>query len=308
MIQHNLVGSLYTSLNDYCQQHRLPSPAPPMEQVVSSWDTEFTPMRREIESSLSLIANGKAVHQPMEMPEKNNTISGLGIRAKFAQRRTSSQSGSFSKPGASSKLVGTPEMTQTPFGDEEEEAPPPRPPRPGLGAQAGGERPRIPSSKPSFSGSAPGTPYGRIPAAASPVPASPYSAGGEDGRNSSRSSFSTPYATPMGGPTPLGSSYGASPGAQGDYFTRNRSTSSVASSIASKKKPPPPPPPKRLPSMQSQFVTALYDFAGQSDGDLAFREGDRIKVIKKTDSTDDWWDGELRGIKGSFPANYVKVG
>lgn len=54
------------------------------------------------------------------------------------------------------------------------------------------------------------------------------------------------------------------------------------------------------------YVTALYDFGGQSAGDLAFREGDRIRVLKKTESTDDWWEGELRGVKGSFPANYVE--
>jgi hypothetical protein len=36
-------------------------------------------------------------------------------------------------------------------------------------------------------------------------------------------------------------------------------------------------------------VTALYDFAGQGSGDLVFREGDRIRVTKKTGSTDDWW-------------------
>jgi hypothetical protein len=98
-----------------------------------------------------------------------------------------------------------------------------------------------------------------------------------------------------------------------DYFARDRqlSTNSAASSIsnlsatiAAKKKPPPPPP--RLPSSQSLFVTALYDFAGQGAGDLAFKEGDRIRVVKKTDSTDDWWQGELRGARGSFPANYCE--
>jgi amphiphysin len=29
--------------------------------------------------------------------------------------------------------------------------------------------------------------------------------------------------------------------------------------------------------------------------------------MKKTGSTDDWWEGELNGVVGSFPANYVKV-
>ena len=82
----------------------------------------------------------------------------------------------------------------------------------------------------------------------------------------------------------------------------------MASIAAAKKKPPPPPPPKpkRLPSTQDHWVTAIYDFAGQGQGDLVFREGDKIRVVKKTDSTDDWWEGDLRGVQGSFPANYCQ--
>ncbi|KAL4778731.1 hypothetical protein BJX76DRAFT_126921 [Aspergillus varians] len=79
------------------------------------------------------------------------------------------------------------------------------------------------------------------------------------------------------------------------------------SSLAGKKKPPPPPPKPRNASSKMTFVKALYDFGGQNSGDLAFKEGDRIRVLKKTDSTDDWWEGELRGVKGSFPANYVEL-
>ena len=97
-------------------------------------------------------------------------------------------------------------------------------------------------------------------------------------------------------------------GPRPDYFIRDRQPSSSSmASIASKKKPPPPPPPKRNFSQQGTWVTAIYDFAGQSQGDLVFKEGDRIRVLKKTDSTDDWWEGELQGIKGSFPANYCQA-
>ncbi|KAI9845736.1 MAG: hypothetical protein M1837_004569 [Sclerophora amabilis] len=92
-----------------------------------------------------------------------------------------------------------------------------------------------------------------------------------------------------------------------DYFARDRvpSSSSISSAAAAKKKPPPPPP-KRSAST-GLWVIALYSFDGQGEGDLAFREGDKIRVVRKTESTDDWWEGELRGMKGSFPANYVRV-
>ncbi len=94
-----------------------------------------------------------------------------------------------------------------------------------------------------------------------------------------------------------------------DYLSQNRapSSSSVMSAVAAKKKPPPPPPPKRGHSL-GLWVTALYNFEAQSAGDLAFKQGDKIRVIKRTESTDDWWEGELRGAKGVFPANYCQVG
>ena len=139
-------------------------------------------------------------------------------------------------------------------------------------------RPRI-SSVPSQTSLALSTPNYNSSAATSPSP----------------NDFGTPQSHAPAGP-------------RADYFSRDRlpSTSSM-SAIAAKKKPPPPPPPKRFPSHQDTWVTALYDFAGQGQGDLSFREGDKIKVIKKTDSTDGWWEGELKGIQGSFPANYCQA-
>ena len=104
-----------------------------------------------------------------------------------------------------------------------------------------------------------------------------------------------PSPTPSPGRLTPTSSYASS--ASGGYFQQ--------AAIAKKK--PPPPPPKRIGSSNSLFAVALYSFDGQSQGDLSFREGDRIKVVKKTDSTDDWWEGELNGVKGSFPANYCKL-
>lgn len=126
----------------------------------------------------------------------------------------------------------------------------------------------------------------------------------------------TPSSEPVLSPASLTTTH--TPGLQSfspagptaDYFSRDRQPSSSStplsalSTITSKKKPPPPPP--RIPSQQHVFVTALYDFDGQGDGDLIFKEGDRIRIVKKTESTDDWWQGELRGVRGAFPANYCQ--
>ncbi|KAH6855331.1 hypothetical protein B0I37DRAFT_364583 [Chaetomium sp. MPI-CAGE-AT-0009] len=97
-----------------------------------------------------------------------------------------------------------------------------------------------------------------------------------------------------------------------DYFRSPSPAASQASSIGAssasfaalgKKKPPPPPPPKRKPD---EWVVALYAFAGQGEGDLSFREGDRIRVVKRTGTDQDWWVGELGGTQGNFPANYCQ--
>ncbi|XP_030642408.1 SH3 domain-containing YSC84-like protein 1 [Chanos chanos] len=55
----------------------------------------------------------------------------------------------------------------------------------------------------------------------------------------------------------------------------------------------------------SLVVTAMHPFAGQQPGDLSFAAGDKITVLTKTDSQYDWWEGELRGQVGIFPANFV---
>lgn len=129
------------------------------------------------------------------------------------------------------------------------------------------------------------------------------------------STVASPISTPLHS---IATGY-APAGPRMDYFSRDRqasttsqqtitspsTTTTTASFPATKKKPPPPPP--RTPSEQFQFVIALYDFGGQGDGDLVFKEGDKIRVVKKTESTDDWWQGELKGVKGMFPANYVQV-
>jgi amphiphysin len=84
-------------------------------------------------------------------------------------------------------------------------------------------------------------------------------------------------------------------------------TPSVSNGFLGKKKPPPPPPKRIASGKPEEFVVALYAFDGQGQGDLSFREGDRIKIVKKTGTDQDWWVGELNGVKGSFPANYCRA-
>ncbi|KAK1998147.1 SH3 domain-containing protein [Colletotrichum falcatum] len=93
-------------------------------------------------------------------------------------------------------------------------------------------------------------------------------------------------------------------GSRVEYFGHQSGLPSDHGNILAKKKPPPPPPAKRLKAPE-EYVIAQYDFSG-GDGDLSFREGDRIRIIKKTETDQDWWMGELGGVKGSFPANYCK--
>lgn len=259
MTQNSLLGNYYTMLHDYCTEENLPSPPPPMGDIISVCEAECKPVQREIER-FACIAGGKAVRQSMKS-DKLAQSNGANGRNGYPQRRTSSQSVQSIQSSQSTSLrpPASPAISAT------SDPPSPDP----------YTRPRI-SSIPSQTSLSLATPNYSSSAITSPSPGDSLA-------------------------------IHAPAGPRADYFTRDRlpSSSSMAS-IAAKKKPPPPPP-KRLPSSQGLWVTALYDFAGQGQGDLAFREGDKIKVVQKTESTDEWWEGELRGVQGSFPANYCQV-
>ncbi|KAG1716761.1 hypothetical protein ID866_359 [Astraeus odoratus] len=88
--------------------------------------------------------------------------------------------------------------------------------------------------------------------------------------------------------------------------TTTATTPNNGTATAIKRPPPPPPPLKPKPKPEPEYVTALYDFDAQADGDLSFKTGDRIEVVVKTESRDDWWTGRLNGVQGAFPGNYVQ--
>ncbi|CAJ2503602.1 Uu.00g109960.m01.CDS01 [Anthostomella pinea] len=275
VIQNRLLGLYYTTLHNYCQDYNFPSPAPPMEEVIAAWSAGYDPVKREFES-VSCIASGKAVRQPMKLPDDPSN--------QDQERRLSNSS------EASSTVANG--FRRVPSGLISSNAPAITGPRPS----------RMPSSTSLASQASAGLQK-------KPSFGSNYHLAPTDFTTASRLGQSlTPTAVSPNSQRP-----------RTDYFARPSTASTTASSasvntaaslasIAVKKKAPPPPPPKRIGSTRpEEFVVAQYDFTGQGAGDLSFREGDRIKIVKKTGTDQDWWMGELGGRKGSFPANYCKA-
>ncbi|GAA5897652.1 amphiphysin [Sporobolomyces salmoneus] len=125
------------------------------------------------------------------------------------------------------------------------------------------------------------------------------------GRTSSTTSSSSGYAKPT-------SSYGASTSSDLPPPAYSAPASGSTPTGLAGKRPPPPPPPSSRPKPQQppiEYVTALYDYVGQAEGDLSFSAGERIEVVKRTESDQDWWTGRTAsGGEGQFPANYTQSG
>jgi len=64
-------------------------------------------------------------------------------------------------------------------------------------------------------------------------------------------------------------------------------------------------PPPQQPQQSSQpKAKAMYAYAGQTQDELSFKDGDIIIIHKKDPGG--WWEGELNGKRGWIPANYVQ--
>jgi len=267
MIQNTLLAQYYTALHNYCEENGFQSPPPPMEEVMSKWSREFEPVKKDVEG-INCIARGKAAHMSMSLGD--DASGRKSITGLNIRNGISNRRPSTGNPKSGS-VSPNPEARVM----------------------------RIPSqaSIPMPVVSPPPAQVSRDP---SPDPTSNYSDRLTPVSSYSVHSPAPDYSTHL---TPVSSYSAHSPaGPSVDYFQRSSNDGVIV------KKKPPPPPPKRIGSQASGiFVVALYAFEGQGAGDLSFREGDRIKVVKKTESTDDWWDGELRGVKGAFPANYCKM-
>ncbi|KAI0894446.1 hypothetical protein F4806DRAFT_124077 [Annulohypoxylon nitens] len=271
MIQNRLLGLYYTTLHNYCQDYDFPSPPPPMESVISMWSADYEPIKREVESIIC-IATGKAVKQPMKLPDDPTNSDD---RKPSTSSATSAGENGFRR--TSSGLIGSTNA-----------APPAPGPRPN----------RIPSSTSLASQASSGPPRPSFANHLTPT----------DFTTASRLGQTLSPAISPGSTQPRSDYFGRPSTASTSASTTSLNTAANMASIAVKKKPPPPPPPKKIGSNRlEEFVVAQYDFDGQNAGDLSFREGDRIKIVKKTGTDQDWWVGELNGVKGNFPANYCKA-
>lgn len=55
------------------------------------------------------------------------------------------------------------------------------------------------------------------------------------------------------------------------------------------------------PSLRQDQAIALYTFDADQEGDLGFRKGDIITILKRTDKSEDWWTGRIGDRVGIFP-------
>ncbi|CAI9736020.1 intersectin-1 isoform X2 [Octopus vulgaris] len=63
--------------------------------------------------------------------------------------------------------------------------------------------------------------------------------------------------------------------------------------------------PAPAPQQYFEQVTCMYPYTAQNSDELTFQKDDVINVINKDDP--DWWKGDLNGMIGVFPSNYVAV-
>lgn len=106
-----------------------------------------------------------------------------------------------------------------------------------------------------------------------------------------------------------GGGYSTPPGSMGRTYSSGSNGSQPSPSYSQQqpsfKSQGPPPPLPRKPSPSANYVTALYDYQAQADGDLNFFAGDRIQVLERK-GPNEWWTGTCNGAQGVFPGNYVE--
>jgi hypothetical protein len=53
----------------------------------------------------------------------------------------------------------------------------------------------------------------------------------------------------------------------------------------------------------TEKVVALYPYSALNEDELSFEKDDVIILLAREEAS--WWRGELKGVSGLFPSNYV---
>jgi lipid-binding SYLF domain-containing protein len=87
--------------------------------------------------------------------------------------------------------------------------------------------------------------------------------------------------------------------------SRGRSNTGFDSNYSDKSKPSRPTAPKpnfvSKKDLASNQAIAKFTFEGEQDGDLSFKKGEVITILKRTENATDWWTGRVGGKEGIFP-------
>lgn len=59
--------------------------------------------------------------------------------------------------------------------------------------------------------------------------------------------------------------------------------------------------------LQPNQAIAKFTFDADQPGDLAFKKGEIITILKRTENETDWWTGRVGDREGIFPSNYVET-
>lgn len=94
--------------------------------------------------------------------------------------------------------------------------------------------------------------------------------------------------------------------------SRNRSGSGFSDDFNFNGKPRPTRPTAPKPVFKKAMMgpgqaIAKFTFEPDQPGDLGFKKGEVITILKKTENETDWWTGRIGNREGIFPSNYVET-
>ncbi|KAJ2005796.1 BAR adaptor protein Hob1 [Coemansia thaxteri] len=283
-IQHSLYSDLFREFSEAaqrCPAFDLTTP------VVAAWEQKQGRVRQHLDS-IDLYGQGVMIVAPLPLEEVNRGMMDT-IKGTFRKKDKPAAPAVFGSPGMSSSASFRSNSSSIP-------------PAPASGAPvaaASGPYGNYQSSLPS---------HQQPPPPSADVKASPY--GHYDSSFPQQPSTGYPPAQQQQQQQqqPLQEKAQGYPPSSGAYGLNTNQLPPAYTSPQPEKAPVAGPSARAGPgagAAKTTFVVALYDYAALTDGDLSFKEGDRIELVERTESKDDWWTGRLNGVSGVFPGTYV---